>query len=278
MVEHRSEYLHSEDGTRLHVQSWLPVGDVRAVVAVIHGWSDHGGRYGNVVEHLLPHGYAVYTLDLRGHGLSDGQRGHIGAWDEYRQDTHTVVNLLERQHPGTPLFLMGHSMGGLTVMEYAIHHPTRRLNGLVASSPLLAEPNVPGVLKLAGRVLSRVAPSFSLNPGADAATISRDPAVVAAYERDPLVHARATPRFSTEMSAAQEFVLANLDGVLYPFLLLYGSDDQLVPPHVSRTMFAQVGAADKTRHEYDGGYHELFNDFVKAQMLEDLTTWLDAHK
>jgi alpha-beta hydrolase superfamily lysophospholipase len=267
MAEHRSEYLHSEDGTRLHVQSWLPAGGVRAGVAIVHGWSDHGGRYGNVVEHLLPHGYAVYALDLRGHGLSDGQRGHIGAWDEYRQDVHTLVTRLEREQSGAPLFLMGHSMGGLTVMEYAIHHPTRRLNGLVASSPLLAEPNVPGVLKLAGRVLSRVAPSFSLNPGADAATISRDPAVVAAYERDPLVHARATPRFSTEMSAAQEFVL-----------LLYGSDDQLVPPHVSRAMFAQVGAADKTRHEYDGGYHELFNDFVKAQMLEDLLTWLDAHK
>lgn len=276
MTTHDTQYIRSADGTQLHVQSWLPQ-HTRAVVGVVHGWSDHSGRYGNVVDALTPHGCGVYAVDLRGHGLSEGQRGHINTWDEYRGDVHAFLDLLEATYPDTPLFLMGHSTGGLIVLEYAIHHPARRLNGLIASAPLLAEPNVPGVVKLLGRVLSRVAPSFSLDPNADPNTISRDPAVVAAYKSDPLAHSRATPRLSTEMSAARDFVLANLDGITYPFLLMYGSADGLVPPHISREMFAHVGAADKTRHEYDGGYHELFNDLCKDEMLGDLVAWLDAH-
>jgi alpha-beta hydrolase superfamily lysophospholipase len=279
-MQHITEYLHSFDGTRLFMQSWMPDDAPRAVVAVVPGWSDHSGRYGNLVEALVPQKIGVYGLDLRGHGQSDGQRGHVNQWDEYLHDVHTYLNKLEQDYPDTPLFLMGHSMGGLVVMSYAIHHPDRKLYGIVVSSPLLAEPNVSPVIGALTRglsgVLSRVAPRLSLDPGTDPNAVSRDPEVVARYEADPLGHNRATPRFAVEMRKTQQFILANLDAICYPLLLFYGSDDALVPPHVSREIFALVGAADKTRHEYADNRHEPINDLDKERVLSDIAAWLFA--
>jgi len=168
-------------------------------------------------------------------------------------------------------------MGGLIVMEYAIHYPNRKLNGLIASAPLLSEPNVSPVMRELARVLSRVAPRLSLDPGTDPTTVSRDPEVIARYEADPLGHKRATPRFATEMRQAQAFVLANLEAIRYPFLLFYGSADKLVPPHVSRETFAQVGAEDKTRYEYADNRHEPINDLDKERVLNDIAAWLTGH-
>jgi len=278
-MKHQTEFLRSADGTQLFMQSWLPPDRTpEVVVGLLHGWSDHSGRYSNVVERLLPEGFGVYGIDLRGHGKSDGQRGHVNRWDEYREDAHAFVTLLERRYPQTPVFLIGHSMGGLVLLEYAVHHPGRALAGMVVSSPLLSTPNVSPALRTVGQVLSRVMPRFSINPGTDDNTLSRDPKTTNEYAADPLVHQRVSARASTEMSQAQAFTLHNLDAARYPLLLIYGDADQLVPPHVSREVFADIGAADKTRHEYEGGYHELFNDIIKQQVLDDVLAWLRQHR
>lgn len=277
-MKHETEFLRSTDGTELHLQHWQPDAQrPRAVVGIIHGWSDHGGRYKHVVEHFVPAGLAVYALDLRGHGKSDGQRGHVDRWADYRADAGTFISLLESRLPETPIFIMGHSMGGLVLLEYAVHHPKHDLNGIIASSPLLSKPNVmPGLTQI-GRVLSRLVPRFSINPGASKNTLSRDPTTAIKYEKDPLVHQRVSARASVEMSGAQDFTLDNLDAVRYPLLLMYGDDDQLVPPHMNRETFEHIGAADKTRHEYEGGYHELFNDIIREQVLADTLDWINNH-
>jgi alpha-beta hydrolase superfamily lysophospholipase len=264
---------------RLHYHVWLPINgeEPLAIVGIIHGWSDHSGRYGNVVDHLTAHGFSVYGLDLRGHGHSDGQRGHIEAWEDYRLDIHAFLQVLERDYPDTPHFIMGHSMGGLALMEYVIHFPDAPIDGIVATSPLLSEPNVPPIMNLLAKVLAQVAPRLGINPGTDSSTITRDTSGVEDYDNDPLVHTRATPRFAMEMEVARQFVIKNADAIQHPFLLLYGDADGLVPPNVSRDIFKTVGSIDKTRHEYAGGYHELFNDLVKEDMLRDLTDWLNAH-
>ncbi|MEL6149291.1 MAG: lysophospholipase [Chloroflexota bacterium] len=276
-MNHDNKTIRSADGTELHTQWWLPTDGLRAVVALVHGWSDHSGRYMNLVDRLVPVGIGVQGIDLRGHGRSTGQRGHINAWSEYRADVDALLNDVEAHFGDVPLFLFGHSMGGLVVMDYAIHHPNRQLNGLISSSPLLEQPNVSPAFVRVAKLLSRVAPNLSLNPGADPNTVSRDPAVVEKYSADPLGHNRSTPRFGMEMLATQAFVMANLDGIQYPFLLYYGTADALVPVQVSQTVLPGIGAADKTRFEYDGGYHELINDIIKAQVLDDVAVWLEAH-
>lgn len=274
MLEATQKTLTSLDTTKLHVQVWLPEGTPRAQIALVHGWSDHSGRYQNLVNKVVPEGIAVHAIDLRGHGMSGGQRGHVHQWADYRND---VWALLDSMDLSVPTFLMGHSMGGLIVLDYMIHHPDTALRGLITSSPLLSPPNVSPVLVKLGQILSRIAPTFSLNPGASADTISRDKAVVEAYVNDPLVHSRATPRMSTEMEATRLFVHANLDAIKMPYLLVYGSADGLVPPDMSREAFEHVASSDKTRHEYEGAYHEVMNDINKDDVLRDIVEWLNAH-
>lgn len=269
-------YFTSGDGTRLAYRHWPPPGTPRAVLGVVHGWSDHAGRYGPLAEALTPHGVAVYALDLRGNGAAEGQRGHIETWADYRADVRAFLAELAERHPAIPRFLLGHSMGGLTVLDYALHFPDADLRGLLVSSPLLAPPNVPPIMTTIGRLLARVAPRLSLNPGADATTLSRDPAQVQAYLDDPLVHQRATARFATVLEATRQHLLANLDGIRHPLLLYYGSADGLVPPAVTRDAFTQIGTTDKTRHEVPGGYHELINDDGKEALFAVIQNWLLA--
>jgi alpha-beta hydrolase superfamily lysophospholipase len=226
-------------------------------------------------RHWSRRGYSVYALDLRGHGRSGGQRGHVEGWSDYRGDLRRFTDMLYAMGP--PVFLLGHSMGGLAVLDYAVHFPDDPLCGLVVSSPLIDTPNVSPVIIRLLDVLARVAPRFSLDPGADSGTLSRDPAVAASYDADPLVHGRVTPRASVAMRGTQAFVLANLDAVQYPYLLVYGEADALVPTAMTAASFRQVGAADKTVHAYTGGYHELMNDTNKAEVLADILDWLDAH-
>lgn len=278
MSKRTEKQISSLDGVSLYVQQWQPDTPPRGVIAVIHGWSDHGGRYGNLVDALLPQGYAVHALDLRGHGHAAGQRGHIFHWREYRGDVMAFLNTVQAEHPDSPLFLFGHSLGGLIVMDYVIHHPDAPLSGIILSAPLLAEPNVPRGLVLLGKLLSRVWPTFSLSPGADPKTLSRDEGVVQRYIDDPLVHSLATPRFSTEMARTQASVLANLDAIQMPLLLIYGAADALVPPDVTRKMFNNLGATDKTQHEYPGGYHELLNDLDREVVTADILAWLSNRK
>lgn len=277
-MHHRTASLRSLDGTALQYQVWLPEDTPpRAVVSIVPGWSDHSGRYQTVVDALVPAGIGVYAVDLRGHGHSAGKRGHINSWEDYRGDAYALVGMVREQHPDIPRFLFGHSMGGLVTLDFVIHHPEQGLRGLICSAPFLASANVSPVMAFLGRALSRVYPNLSLDPGAAPGSISRDPAVIAENDADPLAHNLATPRLSTEINATQAFVLGNLDAVRLPYLLMLGSADPLVPPHVSRDKFKDIGSEDKTIHEYEGAYHEVFNDYGKEQFMSDLIVWINAH-
>lgn len=272
-----TEYIRSDGSTHLFVQSWLPDAPPQAVVGIVHGWSDHGKRYGHAVADWLPRNIGVVTVDLRGHGESSGQRGHVEQWADFRTDTHTFVQHLIANYPDRPVFLMGHSMGGLTVMDWSVHHPDQPLKGLLISAPLLAQPNIsPMVIRLL-RVLARVAPRLSINPNTDPNSVSRDPAIVASYENDPLSHQRTTPRLGVEIERTQQFVLANLDGVRYPLMLVFGGADPLVPPALTRESFEKLGAADKTRLEVPDGYHEPINDLGYPETLAQMADWIIAH-
>ncbi|MFZ4814958.1 MAG: alpha/beta hydrolase [Phototrophicaceae bacterium] len=275
-MQHTSEMIASNDGTRLYLQSWSPETPPRAVVPFVHGWNDHSGRYMNLVNALIPAGFAAIGVDLRGNGKSEGQAGYINRWEEYRADITALLDTVSSRYPNVPQFLLGHSNGGLAVMDYVIHHPDRPLRGLLLSSPFLAEAKVSPIMSAAAKVLSSIAPRFSMNPGADVNTISRDPAVVQAYVNDPLLVSLATPRFATENTIARAFVLANLDAIQLPTLCMYGSADGLVPPQVTRDAFVKIGSQDKTRHEYEGSYHELINDLDKEKVLADIVVWLTA--
>ncbi len=275
-MRHDEGTFKGAGGLELYAQRWRPDGEPKAVLAIVHGFGEHSGRYPNIVSRLVPKGYAVYGFDHRGHGRSPGQRGYINRWEEFRQDVHQFLEWVRAQEPDRPLFLMGHSMGGLIVLEYALHEP-EGLRGVIASAPLLAQAGISPILFTLSRLMSRIWPTLSMNTKLDASTISRDPAVVQAYVSDPLVHSLGTPRLATEITAAVAWTHAHAGELRVPLLLFYGSADRLVPPEGSRAFFDHVTLADKERHEYEGYFHETHNDVGWERPVSDLEDWLERH-
>lgn len=261
-------------GVELHYRTWAPEEEARAVVAIVHGLGEHGGRYGGVANYLVPAGYKLYAFDHRGHGRSPGPRGHADRWADFREDVRAFLTLIRKQAPGKPIFLYGHSLGGLITLNYALHEPAG-IDGLIVSAPGLDASGLsPTMLRIA-RLLSRVAPKLGLGTGLEAAAISRDPAEVKAYKLDPLVHGKGSPRLAVEAGEAIEWTMAHAKELRLPLLLFYGSADRLVPPANARRFFDAASSKDKTLHEYEGGYHEPHNDLDRERVLADVREWLD---
>ncbi len=262
---------------RLFRRSWRPEMTPRGVLVNLHGLGDHSGLYPTLVEHLVPRGWVVHAPDLRGNGRSPGRRGHVGTWAEYREDLRRCLELVRQEERGLPLFLLGNSLGGLIVLEYAMHHPDG-LRGVIAIAPPLGSLGIPAPLLLAGRVMSRLWPGFSLDTGLDLSGLSRDPTAVATVLADPLFHRRGSARLSTEVAAAAERVRSGAARFPLPLLVLHGSADRMVLPDGSRAFMAAVEQHDKTFREYAGAYHVLLADMGREQVLGDLEGWMEARR
>jgi alpha-beta hydrolase superfamily lysophospholipase len=252
----------------------VPPGEVRAAVAMIHGVGEHWRRYAGVHRALFDAGFAVAAADLRGVGRSPGARGHIDSWDDYRADAGAIVGLAASLAPGRPVFLFGHSMGGLIALDHALQRP-QGLSGVVASGPAL----IPGgvrrpLLEAASRLLSRLAPRLSVDLGIDTSGISSDPAVVADYLADPLVHSKVTMRWGAEILRTMPATLAAAPRFALPLLLLHGADDPINAPAGSQAFRDACGHPDCTLKQYAGSRHEVHHDVARAAFERDLVRWL----
>ena len=263
-------------GLRIHVRSWLPDGPSAGVVVIAHGFAEHGGRYAAVAERLTAAGLAVCAPDHRGHGLSEGKRTSIVRFGDYVDDLTTVIAQVRSRWPSLRIALIGHSMGGLIALDLAVRQAVP-LDGLALSAPAACPREVSRFTLLIGRALSRVAPTtgvlrLPLN------RISRDPAVVEAYNNDPLVF--RTPiraRLGTEMLDAMHRVDAGLPELDVPLLVMQGTADGLVDPGCGPHVYGRAGSADKTLKMYDELWHEIFNEPERDHVLADLTGWLGSH-
>lgn len=263
----------------LRGQVWLPEGDPDAVVVISHGLAEHGGRYAAVAERLVGRGYGVYALDHRGHGRSEGPRANVERFSYLVSDLGTFVGRAQRQHPDATMFLLGHSMGGAIALAAALRNPDS-LKGLVLSAPALASGEVVSPLKaLAVRLLSRFAP----NTGAltlPATAISRDPAVVRAYESDPLVFRGPIPaRTLVELLDAMAAFPDAVPGLRLPVLVQHGTSDRLVPLAATRPLYDRLGnPKQRALRLYEGLFHEAYNEPEREQVLADLEAWLERHR
>jgi acylglycerol lipase len=264
----------------IYWQAWLPEGERHTSVVIAHGASEHGGRYGHVVEELVPSGYAVYAIDHRGHGRSSGRRAVIDRLAYAVADLDTLIDRVTRDDDGRLPYLLGHSMGGCVAIAYAVEHQAK-LAGLALSAPL-AIVRAGAAQRALVRVLAAVAPSLGV-AGIDTATISRDPHEVRAYEQDPLVfHGKLQARTAVELADATATFPDRLPSLRLPLLVMHGAADRLVPAASAQLVYERAGSPDKTLKLYDGFYHELFNEprAERARALADLSSWLDerAHR
>ncbi len=262
-------------GLRLHYRSWRPERP-RAVLVIVHGMAEHSGRYFNVVDHFAPRGFAVYAFDLRGHGLSPGQRGYVDSWRDYRDDLGAFLAWVERREPGLPRFLLGHSMGGVIALDYALEHP-EGLRGVIASAPALGRIALPRPLRWLAYALNRLRPRFSVRLPLSPDAVTRDPEMMRSIDADPLIHDRGSARLGVELLRAARRVEAGAPRLRVPLLLVHGSADRLVAPEGGRRFVARVRHPDKTLLEYPGGYHELFNDLIRERVLGDVERWIERH-
>jgi alpha-beta hydrolase superfamily lysophospholipase len=268
------EYLESSDGTSLYIQRWLPENAPRANLVIVHGVGEHSGRYDNLVNYLVPRGIAVWGFDLRGHGRTDGQRGHINSWEEYRQDVRCALDWVTAQGGSAPRFLLGHSMGALIVLDYIARDAGNLSGAIISGAPI--EPIGVGspALIAAARVMSRLWPTFSLNLGLDQSALSRDQQVVEAYMRDPLVHPKTTARWGTEALDTVAWVKARPAHIKLPLLMLHGEADRINSAEGARAFCARIASTDKVFKVYPGGYHEPHNDLDHAQVAADMEQWI----
>ena len=267
-------------GSELFYQAWRPGSAPRAVLVITHGLGEHGGRYARLVDHLVPRGFAVYAFDHRGHGRSPGQRGHVASWDQYHRDLDGFLRKVRREVPDVPLFLLGHSMGALIGLDYALEGSPEDavgLSGLILSGVPLDPVGVakPWLVSTA-RLLSRVLPRVPMRVGLDPAALSREPEVVQSYRDDPLVHAWATPRWGTEALAAIGRAGRNLARLRLPLLVIHGGADRLSSPEGARALAAGAGSSDKTLRIYEGACHEPHNDLCWEEVVEDVASWMEA--
>jgi alpha-beta hydrolase superfamily lysophospholipase len=278
-IEDWLDLRHSEArGTsHLYRQSWLPAGDARAAIVLVHGLGEHSGRYGYLARTCTDRGIAVHAIDHYGHGKSDGQPGHVERFSVYLDGVRGLLECVRKEQAGIPQFLLGHSMGGL-IAAALLPETQSQLRACVLSGPALqTDDEPPALLRWLNRLLSALVPTVPMI-GLDPNGVSRDPEVVKAYVEDPLVHhGKLSARLIAEMMAAMKTTLARASSVQLPLLIMHGEDDVLTSPAGSKQFHQRASSDDKTLKLYPGLYHEIFNEPEKDDVLADMTRWLEAH-
>ena len=266
----------ASDGDNLAVQDWPLPQEVRprATVLVVHGLGEHAGRYDGLARQLNRWGYAVRGYDQYGHGKSGGLRGTVPQQQRLLDDLADLVESTRNRTPDIPLFLLGHSLGGLVAAGF-VSRGTVPVDGLVLSSPALA-PRLNAVQKLLLAIVPRLAPNLTVSNGVDPHFLSHDRAVVQAYCKDPLVHDRISGRLARFIADEAERVRSCAPSWRVPTLLMYAGGDRIVDPRGSHTFAAAAPRNVVTAQCFDGYYHEIFNERRAQPVFTRLRHWLDA--
>jgi alpha-beta hydrolase superfamily lysophospholipase len=251
----------------------------RGLIAIVHGTGEHSGRYGALADALVARRFTVVALDLPGHGEAPGPRGDWASWTDIRDRVIPSMFTLTRGMPGQPfdlpVVLLGHSMGGLLALDYALAHP-KTLLGVVASGPALRSPPPPGAKVLLGKLVGAVAPTAAFSNGIPDADVSRDREVVELRKSDPLMHDRISPRTYFAMLEARKRVMDNARRLGVPALLQHGAADKVTDPKGSLEFNAGAPHGLVRLLTYRDAYHEIFNDPARTEAIKDLVGWLDA--
>lgn len=271
MKQTNSSYS-TPDGLALFTREWLPETSPDSVFLLVHGLGEHSGRYQHVAEFLTSSGSAVIGFDLRGHGKSDGSRGHAGSYDLLMDDITHFIDQARVLFPGIPLFLYGHSLGGNLVLYYLINHKPE-INGAVVTSPgLVPAIAVPAWKVALGKILYSLLPTFQMENGLDISGLSRDQSVIDTYVEDPYVHSKVSARLGLDIINNGTFIIDHAGEIMIPLLLMVGTADRVINPSAVR-QFSEKAIGPITYREWENFYHELHNEPEKLEVLKTILEW-----
>lgn len=264
------------DGLKLTGCGWLPDTTPKALICLVHGLGEHSGRYRHLADRLVQAGYGLLGFDLRGHGLSQGQRGHAPGLPALMDDISRFLDAVEKGQPATPHFLYGHSMGGTLVINYVLRmHPD--MAGVMVTAPFLRPAFKPPSWKLLlGKGMYRLWPALSLPNGIDPSHLSHDPEVVRAYIGDALVHDRLSARLGIEILNAGVWAMEHASEFTLPLLLMGGGADQIVSAEACREFASKVNVPCDFKL-WEGCYHEIHNEPEKDAVFDFLLEWLSRN-
>ena len=269
----KEETIQSTGAIKIHVRSWRPATTARAVVVICHGVNSHGGQYGWTGEQLQAAGFAVYALDLRGRGKSDGARFYVENVADYVSDVAATVKLAKSREPGLPVFLLGHSAGGVVSCVYTLENQAE-LSGLICES-FAFKVYAPDLALAIIKGLSRFAPRLPVLKLKNA-DFSRDPKAVQALNADPLTANEVQPAVTVAaLVRADERLKRDFPRITLPVFILHGTVDKATVPSGSQFFYDTVGSKDKTVRFYEGHFHDLLNDFGKETVMADIKSWID---
>lgn len=267
----RESTLHRPDHTSLLVRHWQPAGsNVKANLLVLHGYLEHAGRYAPLAEYLAQLAIATHVYDMRGHGRSSGQRGYVKHFDDYLDDADAIVGTVESD---APLFVLGHSNGGLIALDWVMSRPTPA-QGLIVTNPFLAMTSPPRGPKLwVGRLAGRFAPRLSLPSGLKSEQMSHDPQMVEAHRQDPLICHNANASWFRAVAKTQARVLGQRR-VSKPLLYVYSGADPIAAPDINRQFAQQLDSPDKTIEERADEFHEVLNETKREALFAMIGKWI----
>jgi acylglycerol lipase len=276
-MDYKEGTFKGRDDLDLFYRCWLPVKSPKAVLVIAHGLAEHSGRYRNLAEFFTGRGYAVYGLDLPGHGRSEGSRCYINRFSDYTEDVGSFLDLVRNEGREGKIFLLGHSMGGTIAVDFAVGYQDELTGMLISAAVMKVGYSVTPFQVMAAGILSRLVPKMGVSV-LDATAISKDPAVVDAYVNDPLVYrGKIRARTGAELIRTIGELSTRLPEIRLPVLIMHGTEDRLSEPEGSRMLYEKLGSADKTLKMYEGLYHEIFNEPEREQVMADAASWIAAH-
>jgi alpha-beta hydrolase superfamily lysophospholipase len=272
-VRHYNSTYEGSEGSELYYQAWLPGSNSRAVIIGVHGHGDHSGGLDSIISHLVPRGFGWYGLDLRGHGRSPGRRGHVESWSQFREDLKSFLNLVRDRERDLPVFLLGHSLGGLLSLDYAIQYPGD-LQGIISISPALSYSGFSPATAVFLHLLATLKPEYEIRIQANYSKLTRDEGTARRLSRDTLRHDFITAQLGKELLKSGKRLKSGAHRLQVPLLMLYGTNDTLTPIEGMQDFYRSAASDSKECYAYPDTLHRPFDDLRRSQVLEDIYSWI----
>lgn len=272
-IKHIKFHQKTIDGCKLFIQTWRPKSTVKAVILLIHGIGEHSSRYTPLAEFFCKHGFSLLSFDLRGHGKSQGRRGHIPKYRIFMDDIEYVIKQAQLYYPEKPLFLYGHSMGGNLVINYILRKEPF-FTGVIATSPYLGLAfSPPSWQILIAKILNFLLPFITMPTGLNPDHLSHIPQIVKDYREDPLNHDRISIRLYISLTQSSKWAIKHAKRLKTPFLLMHSDADQITSFKESKK-FADKAGKKISFKNWSGFYHELHNEPEKNKVLKHILKWI----